>query len=79
VYGKGVEQDVLNGAEDGGGGADPQSEREDRDRRKSGLFAKAAQTVRKVFPQPVHLSIQTDSADGSFHVYLCAEVHSGFY
>ena len=58
--GKRVEQHVLDDAEDGGGGADAESERDDGEKRERRLIAKSAQAVLEVAEERNHEELDAE-------------------
>ena len=52
--GEGLDEDIFEDAEDGGGGADAEGKRKDGDEGEPGGFAKVAEGVTEVVPERVH-------------------------
>ena len=61
--GEWIEQNVIDDAEDGGGGADAEGQRENRNAGKAGLIAQPSGAVGKIPPESSHVLYTVGIAD----------------
>jgi hypothetical protein len=75
--GQGIEQESIDGAEDGGVGADAQGESNHRDRRESWPLDDAAQTVTEVTKERLHGFLQPErSPNRQLAIAMLTEANS---